>query len=703
MTHLTRRARFLISLLAVVAAFGTPPSAHAEKHVVTARLHHLRGGDRREWDTFPKESEGDRLEVRFSGRTNKRPATLHVRQQDVKQRWQVKLNEQSLGRLVVDENDMLLCFDVPAGVLIDGENLLTVTAEGRHRLSDDIRVGEITLDDRPREEALGECTLAMRVREDGSKSDFPCRVTVVSETGTLPTFATVSNDEMAIRPGVAFTSTGRAELKLPAGSYTVYAGRGFEYSLSQSQVTIKPGERKQIDVSLTRQVDTSGWISCDTHVHTRTHSGHGDSTVQERMITLAAEGIELPIATDHNVHIDHDPFARSLRVRKYFTPVIGNEVTTKTGHFNIFPVKAGSPIPDFKSNIWKTTLDNIFATPGVKVAILNHARDAHGGTTPFGPKHFNEAAGEMLDDWHVGFNAMEIVNSGATQSDPLELTRDWMTLLNRGRSITPVGSSDSHDVARHFVGQGRTYIRADDRAAGKIDVSKAVQNFLQGRVMVSYGLLAEMKVNDKFGAGEVAAISGKKIKVDVSVLGPHWVHADRLQLFANGILVKDVEIGSADRQTSVSGLIYKATWNLPTPKHDVHLVALATGPGIESLYWRTAKPYQPNSMSDRTRTLGCSGAIWLDVDKDGRGTAASDYASKIVRQSDADPDKVFRQLASYDQAVATQAALLLDQAGHSPLSLMERKSFAAAKEPVRQGITAYLEAWRENQLARGSN
>ena len=112
------------------------------------------------------------------------------------------------------------------------------------------------------------------------------------------------------------------------------------------------------------------------------------------MITLAAEGIELPIATDHNVHIDHDPFARKMHVRQYFTPVIGNEVTTRVAHFNVFPVEAGATIPDYKSTDWSVTLAGIHRTPGVRVAILNHARDVHGGTRPFGPKLHLAVVGE---------------------------------------------------------------------------------------------------------------------------------------------------------------------------------------------------------------------------------------------------------------------------------------------------------------------
>jgi len=57
---------------------------------------------------------------------------------------------------------------------------------------------------------------------------------------------------------------------------------------------------------------TEGYVSSDTHVHTFTYSRHGDATIEERMLTLAGEGIELPIATDHNLQIDYEPVARAV-------------------------------------------------------------------------------------------------------------------------------------------------------------------------------------------------------------------------------------------------------------------------------------------------------------------------------------------------------------------------------------------------------
>jgi hypothetical protein len=201
-------------------------------------------------------------------------------------------------------------------------------------------------------------------------------------------------------------------------------------------------------------VPTEGYVACDTHVHTVTFSGHGDCTIAERMITLAGEGIELPIATDHNVHVDYRAHAAKAGLSEHFTPVMGNEVTTSVGHFNIFPIQASAEPPDHKSKEWSAIFDGIFGTPGVKIAILNHARDLHGGTRPFGPKLHNAVVGENLDGWPMRFNAMEVVNSGATQTDPLQLFRDWMGLLNAGRLVTPVGASDSHDVPAYFTRTG---------------------------------------------------------------------------------------------------------------------------------------------------------------------------------------------------------------------------------------------------------
>jgi hypothetical protein len=692
----------IVSLLAGVlltAWFGGATLSAGEPRVLFADFVDLRSGDVREWSEFPEHSQGDRLETRFSATKNDREFALRLRQHDVKQAWRVLLNDKPLGNLVIDENDQVGYLPIPPGALVGGENTLKIEPAKRGGASDDIRVGEIRLEERPVREALDVCKVAIEVVDANRKQPLPCRLTILDANGSLHAIAAQESEDLAVRAGFVYTSTGKAEFGLPVGRYTIYAGRGFEYSLAKVEITLSAGQSVRETLSLRREVPTEGYVACDTHIHTLTFSGHGDATIVERMVTLAAEGIELPIATDHNVHIDYEQHAKKSGVRQYFTPVIGNEVTTPVGHFNVFPVNAGARVPNAKLREWPAIFEEVYATPGVKVAILNHARDLHSGVRPFGPKLHNAVVGENLNGWPLRFNAMEVVNSGAVQSDPLRLLHDWMALLNRGLTITPVGASDSHDVARHFVGQGRTYIRTDDRDPGKIDVADAVASFQEGRVLVSYGLLVEMTVGGKYQSGELAAASGKELQVDLRVLGPHWTSASKIQLYANGRLIREEAIAAQQTAELPTGVKWKGTWTVPKPKHDVHLVAIALGPGIEGSYWKTAKPYQPTSPDWNPYTLACSGAIRLNADGDGRWSSPRDYAEQIVASSKADLSAAIAALANYDEATAAQAAHLLRTVGTNLISTEVADLLTKAPPPVQRGFGDYIEAWKENERA----
>jgi len=683
------------SVLLIASAAGL--AAAAEPIAIQPRLVHLRNDPQREWSSFPEKPEAVFLEAKFAATANVGEFALRLRQHDVKQAWRVVLNGKPLGELVRDEADLVIYFPIKPESLVDGENTLRIESPARGpQNADDIRVGEIRLEPRPLAEALSEATLEIEVIDEVAKTPIPARITIADANGSRQTTAAASSDWLAVRPGVVYTSDGHARFGVPAGKYTIYAGRGFEYSVAEVEMTLTPGQTARHTLKIRREVDTTGYVACDTHIHTLTHSGHGDATLAERMITLAGEGIELPIATDHNVHVDYEKLAQALSVRQHFTPVIGNEVTTPTGHFNIFPVSATASVPDYKAKEWSATFDGIFATPDVKVAILNHARDLHSGVRPFGPALFNAAAGENVAGWPMRFNAMEVINSGATQTDPLRLPRDWMALLNRGYKVTPVGSSDSHDVARYIVGQGRTYVRCEDRDPANLDVESAVDNFLDGRVLVSYGLLTIV-----YWAGvEGDSQDPGMMTVSLGVLGPTWTTANRLQLYANGELIREEPITPSKDGERAPGVKYFGSWKVPRPKHDVRIVAIALGKGIDGPFWTTAKPYQPTSPDWQPYVLGISGATWFDGDGDGRKSSAREYAERAVAAAAGDPAQLVAELAKYDAAVATQAAHLYRIAGGSLTAEPLLESLKSAAPAVVNGFRAYREAWRENELAQ---
>lgn len=680
---------FLLSLLLVVAS-----SSPAADLVLSARMHHLRSGADREWAEFPARAEGTELVLAFHAKPNEAEHTLRLRHRDLKQLWRVSLNGTEIARLPLDEADAITYWPVPPGTLREGSNELRVHCAGN--ASDDVSIGQVMLIDRPVAQVLSEATVNVSVIEEPSGRGVPSRITVVDKNGTLTAIGIASGPQQAVRPGVVYSGTGSVRLKLPAGRYVIHAGRGFEYSVATTEVDVTQGSNVSRRLAIRREVDTSGWAAMDTHVHTGTFAKHGDAGIDERMLTIAGEGIELPVSTEHNMLVDLDRDARAAGVRAHFTPVVGSEVTTPSiGHFNVFPIPGNGKAIDQRAPGWTALREAIGSVTTQAAIVLNHGRDLHGGFRPLGPARHIGVAGEDLEGWPLPANAMEIVNSGAVMTDGLALPRDWMGMLNRGAALTPVGSSDSHDVSRYIVGQARTYVRCDDRDPGSLDVTQAVESVRHGRTMVAYGLLAEIDVGGK-GPGELV-VAKDELLVRIRVKGPSWTGAQRVALYVNGTRVREAAIENGVR----AGVKWEGLWRLPKPHHDVYLVAIANGPGVAAPYWPTAKPYQPTSIDFTPYVLGVSGAVFIDADGSGAFESAFEYARGLVANA-TDVHELATRLGPYDGAVAVQAASLLRVRAPAAFEDTIRSMIEKAPSHVATGLTAYLDAWKESQRA-GSN
>ena len=286
--------------------------------------------------------------------------------------------------------------------------------------------------------------------------------------------------------------------------------------------------------------------------------------------------------------------------------------------------------------------------------------------------------GTSVDDWVFPANAMELINSGSEQTDIMQLYYDWFGMLNHGYHLTPVGSSDSHDVSRFIVGQGRTYISGDDSDPGHLDIDATIRSFVEGKVMVSLGLMTKMVVNNEYGPGHLVPIA-RGVTVAVEVHGPAWARADRVSLYANGKKIREGQI----EKRSAAGLKWKETWDIPVPKHDIFLVAIAEGPGDGMPYWPIAKPYQPASADWTPRLMGSTGVVWIDGDKNNVRNSAHDYAKAIIKSSAGNIGNIVKALEDYDGAVATQVAALLWKEKKSLDSPEVSNALADAKDETR--------------------
>ena len=655
----------------------------AQTRVLDSSSHHLRNGNEPEWDEFANSHPKKELVISFDV-SSKNEHTLSITQYDVKQNWNILLNDQKIGSLVVDGNQMRTYFKLAPELLISGKNKLAI--QPASTVIDDIVISEITIDERPFEEVLGESTVHVDVIEGKTNKLIPARITIVDKKGILQSTATKMEEHVAVRPGFVYTGSGKASLLLPHGEYIIYAGRGFEYSVDSVVIRLTAGEKLIRRLVLEREVPTDGLLSSDTHIHTLTHSGHGDATDKERALTIAGEGIELPVITEHNKIADFSKTVSKLRLDSTFTFITGDEVTTAIGHFNVFPFRIHDVVPDHKVKSWNELSKN-FSVADSQVIILNHGRDIHNGFRPFDPKRQVSIAGLSLDDWEIPANAMEIVNSGALLDDPMRLFHDWFGLLNRGYRVTPVGASDSHDVSRYLIGQARTYIKTVSDNSGEADISEALRNLRQGKVMVSFGLLPKVTVNKKYGPGENVLLS-KNTVIDIEVAGPGWVKAERVSLYANGIKIREEHI----KNGSTAGTKWKAQWKLPRQKNDVYLVVVTEGRGDHLPYWPIVKPFQPISKSWRPYTMGSTGAVWIDSDGDGKISSAFDYANELTRRFEKDYASLINALSSYDEAVSVQAAALLYKKGIDLSSLPVTNALSKASSSTREGFKKFIEA-----------
>src|SRR5262249_31889863 len=125
------------------------------------------------------------------------------------------------------------------------------------------------------------------------------------------------------------------------------------------------------------------------------------------------------------------------------------------------------------------------------------------------------------------------------------------------------------------------------------------------------------------------------------------------------VKIREAEIGKAARGATAPALKWEGSWRVPKFKHDVHLAAIARGPGVKEPFWPIPRPYQPSSPVWHSCVIGSPSAIRLDADGSGQFTPALEYATRLVDDSGNDFAKLVMCLADFDEAVAAQAARIV--------------------------------------------
>jgi hypothetical protein len=187
---------------------------------------------------------------------------------------------------------------------------------------------------------------------------------------------------------IKLTHDGSGEVDVEPGRYQILVSRGPEYGLHiEPDVTLHAGQHFDLDALVAHEIDTSGWMSADMHLHS-TPSFDSGLPVPHRVTAAAAEGVELAVSTDHDVSTIYEPTIRQLNMEPFIKGVVGAEITTlEQGHFIGFPLKYDAlTVPTHGAHDWVCQsggeiIDGIRATgDGMDpFTIVAHPRDGFFG------------------------------------------------------------------------------------------------------------------------------------------------------------------------------------------------------------------------------------------------------------------------------------------------------------------------------------
>ena len=389
-----------------------------------------------------------------------------------------------------------------------------------------------------------------------------------------------------------------AQVVLAPGRYTVFATRGPEYSVSETQIEVAAGETTQLAIeSPVRVLEHPGWLSADLHVHSEI-SDDSALGLRSRLAAFAAAGADVVVSTEHDRIADYAPLIRRLGLADRISSVVGVEVTSTMyspaaphtfGHANAYPLpldasayRGGAPRSEGRR--LRALVADVRRLGGERVVQLNHPRGSRADEIdslnffthlsvagrPFEPRRrldqppnrvlVERASESGLRD--LDFDVLELMNGHSMEQ--YRLTRaDWFSLLLQGEYRPATANSDSHSL-REVVALPRTYVRLSGVNRSTLDPAHFVGAVRRGFAYGSTGPLLDVELRDlaptstesataaagRSGEPRRAQIgelfSGRRGLLCVGIRAAPWVPVSQARVYTNGTLTHRLPAGPGD-------------------------------------------------------------------------------------------------------------------------------------------------------------
>jgi hypothetical protein len=453
---------------------------------------------------------------------------------------------------------------------------------------------------------------------------MPCKVTLEGRAGTPdPDFG----PRHAAGPAAnqVTDEDGTVTVKVRPGKYHVTASRGPEYALAEGDVDLAPRDTKTIVLAPVRVVDTSGYVACDFHQHTMLGADAPVSKV-DRVIANAAEGVEVAVASEHNVVADLEPIVRELHLESALVSIAGDELTTDSsrapwGHANVWPMPlprdAGKPrggAPAVRDRTAHDLFESLRTGPtalgGDWVLQINHPRT--GITGYFDQLGFDRARGVGAGvGYDAQFDALEVWN-GRNVEARAGVVDDWRALLRTGHPVTATADTDTHGIVGQEAGYPRTMVRVQDDAHLDVWDAARTADLVRGvkalrDVVLTNGPMLRVTAN---GAPVGGVAKGPVVTVWVHVECAPWVDVDTVQVVRarDGVAPLTKTVKLAPLRSGARGA--DTTFTVRADADDA-LFVTASG----------HRPMTPALAASDTKEItpwAMTGAVWIDSDGDGK-------------------------------------------------------------------------------------
>lgn len=361
------------------------------------------------------------------------------------------------------------------------------------------------------------------------------------------------------------------ELSLPPGNYTVFALRGPEYSLEQTDITLESGKTRMLDITTPKPaVDSKHWLAADFHVHSE-YSFDSTYPVHRRIADFYAQGGEIMVSSEHKRTVNFSKHIHEMQLHRHILALTGVELSGMAhtpkiprtmGHSNVFPVREnlqaflggtlphenkrlGEIIHDYKQqypeSIFQLNHPRASQTPDADINFFDHLSinkvyDPARPLTDIQNRSLLEKNGSSTYR-DIDFDAMELMN-GEDLASYTQVRTDWFSLLRQGYGKTGTANSDSHHASQ-VVALPRNLVRVRDDRVTAFKLPDFLASIRRGDLIGSTGPLLDISLEGK-RMGET--VIGKRGALTMTVESASWIPVDQLRVYINGTLAHEQNI-----------------------------------------------------------------------------------------------------------------------------------------------------------------